>query len=323
MYRYIIYLLLSVSPALAAGPNAVSYQGYIQNTDGTALSGTADLRMGVWSDPVSTANSHLLYLEQHDSVAVENGLFSLPLGGGTVQLGAFDANLFAESDRWLEVTVNGEALSPRTRFLSVPYALQARQAETLAGLSGAVMHFARTDCPQGWSELADARGRTIVGLPSNGSLGGTVGNAMTDLEARQHSHAVSTPAGTSGSISNHSHSVTTRFTSSDTHNHRWTIWNGSLNDWFSWNGSGNQITVTNWSNGMDQAGAGIYPLAASSSATTTIYTDQDSHSHTVNSFNTSSSGSHSHSTPPSSVVSAAASSNPALPYIQLLTCIKN
>ena len=171
--------------------------------------------------------------------------------------------------------------------------------------------------------MTDARGRTIVGLTANGSVGGTVGDALTDLETRQHSHSVSTPAGTTGSIANHSHFVTTRFTNVDTHNHRWTIWNGSLNDWFSWNSSGNQITVTNWSNGMDQAGAGIYPLAASSSATTTIYTDQDSHSHAVSSFSTGDSGSHSHSTPASSVVSSAENRDPALPYLQLLTCIKN
>lgn len=43
-------------------------------------------------------------------------------------------------------------------------------------------------CPSGWTEFASAQGRMIVGLPSGGTLAGTVGTAMTDLENRTHTH---------------------------------------------------------------------------------------------------------------------------------------
>lgn len=39
-------------------------------------------------------------------------------------------------------------------------------------------------CPAGFAELTAARGRVIVGVPSGGTVGGTAGTAMTDLEPR-------------------------------------------------------------------------------------------------------------------------------------------
>lgn len=62
--------------------------------------------------------------------------------------------------------------------------------------SGAVMFFNSTVCPSGWSELTSARGRYIVGLPLSGTLGGTAGTALTNLENRsvgQHNHFISDP----------------------------------------------------------------------------------------------------------------------------------
>lgn len=43
-------------------------------------------------------------------------------------------------------------------------------------------------CPTGWTELAAAQGRVVVGVPSGGTLAGTVGTAFTDLENRTHTH---------------------------------------------------------------------------------------------------------------------------------------
>ena len=60
--------------------------------------------------------------------------------------------------------------------------------------SGAVMYFNLASCPLGWSELIEAQGRYIVGLPSGGTLAGTTGTALTDGEDRavgQHNHGAS------------------------------------------------------------------------------------------------------------------------------------
>lgn len=58
--------------------------------------------------------------------------------------------------------------------------------------SGAVMFFNLSSCPSGWSELTAARGRYPVGLPSGGTLAGTKGTALSNLENRvapcNHTH---------------------------------------------------------------------------------------------------------------------------------------
>jgi hypothetical protein len=67
--------------------------------------------------------------------------------------------------------------------------------------TGMVMAFRLSACPTGWTALAAAQGRYIVGMPTGGTLEGTVGTALTNLENRpvgQHTHAVTDPG--------HSHS---------------------------------------------------------------------------------------------------------------------
>lgn len=66
-------------------------------------------------------------------------------------------------------------------------------------------------CPTGWTEYTSARGRYVVGTPLSGTIAGTDGTALTNLEDRptgQHLHSVDPPS-TSVSISDpgHSHSV--------------------------------------------------------------------------------------------------------------------
>ena len=68
--------------------------------------------------------------------------------------------------------------------------------------SGAVNFFNLSSCPSGWTELTGARGRYLIGLPASGTLAGTAGTALTNLENRatgQHNHGVTDPG--------HSHSV--------------------------------------------------------------------------------------------------------------------
>lgn len=67
---------------------------------------------------------------------------------------------------------------------------------------GAIMFFNAPVCPAGWSELASARGRYIVGLPNAGTLGATMGLALSDLENRpvgRHTHTITSIAGGKGS----------------------------------------------------------------------------------------------------------------------------
>lgn len=68
--------------------------------------------------------------------------------------------------------------------------------------AGFVGFFNLVSCPTGWSELIGAQGRYLVGKPSGGTQGATVGTALSDQENRaigRHTHGASDPG--------HSHSV--------------------------------------------------------------------------------------------------------------------
>jgi hypothetical protein len=58
--------------------------------------------------------------------------------------------------------------------------------------SGAIAFFAGA-CPADWTEYAALQGRYLVGMPAGGTITGTSGTAMSNLESRavgQHNHGV-------------------------------------------------------------------------------------------------------------------------------------
>ena len=62
--------------------------------------------------------------------------------------------------------------------------------------SGAVMFFDLASCPDGWSQWDQALGRYLVGTPSGGTVGATVGTALSNQENRptgMHTHGVNDP----------------------------------------------------------------------------------------------------------------------------------
>ena len=71
--------------------------------------------------------------------------------------------------------------------------------------SSAIMFFNLSSCPSGWSAVPAAEGRYLVGVPSPGTLGATVGTALSNIENRPvglhfhqysdtgHSHGITDP----------------------------------------------------------------------------------------------------------------------------------
>ncbi len=97
-------------------------------------------------------------------------------------------------DLWglmMEMDTNNANISTNTANIATNTANIGANVPT-----GAVMHFNLSSCPSGWSSLVAAEGRYMVGLPSGGSLGASVGNALTNLENREvgrHTHVVNDP----------------------------------------------------------------------------------------------------------------------------------
>lgn len=326
----------------AAVPPRIPLQGFLTNSAGTPISGSVQVTLALYD--VATGGAPL-YSEVQTVNAV-NGVFNAMLG----DLTPLNPALFKQLPvYYVGITLDGDALTPRLRFGSVPYAAHAADGVP----SGAVMSFELAACPPGWTELTSARGRTIVGLPVGGTLGAAVGSPYTNLEQRTHAHGGSTgsdpghthtldaAAFTSGSTSvAHTHPIDPPLltTSSEEHAHIWSSWaNGGSTSWFTYNSAGDITTLINWTDGMDTAGGGSFPIAKSAPIYEVLYTNRVVHSHTANvaSFTSgaASATAHTHSIdPPSAATASSGGHSHAVtttaatafaPYVQLLTCRKD
>ena len=106
------------SPA-APGPSAttVNYQGRLADSGGTPINGSRAMTFAIYD---AATNGNLIWgPETHAAIPVSNGLFSVGLGSQTS--GGILTTAW-NGDRYLEIQVGGETLSPRELIRSVPIA---------------------------------------------------------------------------------------------------------------------------------------------------------------------------------------------------------
>jgi len=189
---WLIMSLLIVNYIFCADANLrVKYQGFLQQ-GGTPVNSTKTMLFRI-----TTSNGITEYWTSGSTaVVVSSGQFNFPLG--VENFSQFQSINWGTIDPYLEVTVDGAALSPRERLTSSAYVIYATSATEAANWvsSGTVMFFDLASCPSGWTEYTVARGRYLVGLNSGGLLGGTSGQALSDQENRavgQHTHTITDP----------------------------------------------------------------------------------------------------------------------------------
>ena len=100
-----------------------------------------------------------------------------------------------------DVQVNGEVTADELAVAPGGVTVEGEVVLTtpLGPLSGgvpehAVVFLAASACPDGWVTHTDAQGRYVVGVLDGGTLAGTAGTPLSDLEARaagDHSHSFS------------------------------------------------------------------------------------------------------------------------------------
>lgn len=118
------------APALAV-PVAVPYTGQL-NQAGSPYDGVlATVQAKIYPAPDGGAGA-IWTSSVFEDVAVADGTMSLVLSGGTPS--ALDSALMSQSDLWLEIIIEGEALAPRQKILSVPFAVLAGDAQFLGGV---------------------------------------------------------------------------------------------------------------------------------------------------------------------------------------------
>ena len=110
-------------------PSKLSYQSVVRNSNGDlVVSGTVST---IFSILQGDANGPVVYTEMQTKQTNANGLLSLQIGGGTVQLGNFDNIDWSNGPFFLKTQVDAEgsgvySIVGVTQFLSVPYALYAK-----------------------------------------------------------------------------------------------------------------------------------------------------------------------------------------------------
>jgi len=230
-------LLCTPLTAFASPPGTMNYQGVLRDSAGAPITVATPVVFSIWDADTGGA---MLWSES-TTVTPTAGVFEVVLGATT----ALDPADFATGPLWLEVEVNGTALTPRQELTSVPWALNAATADALADdpapasyqvpLGGIIdwYAFSASDpVPDGYAicdgsaisdPLSPFLGETLpnlvdafaMGVATAGATGTTGGansvNLVHQHQAPTHSHSVPSHTHTAPShthtIAGHSHTV--------------------------------------------------------------------------------------------------------------------
>ncbi|NVB82905.1 MAG: collagen-like protein [Kofleriaceae bacterium] len=106
--------------ASADVPMKLAHQGRLFDAGGSPVEGSIDVTYTLYTK--ATGGTSLW--TEHESAEVIDGYFASVLGDGT----NLTADVFANENLYLSVTINGEELLPRTQLVSAPYAIVANDA---------------------------------------------------------------------------------------------------------------------------------------------------------------------------------------------------
>jgi len=113
---------INITSTLAEVPQVINYQGCLTDSTGNPLDTTVKISFTIFDGGGASK-----WTEIHSSVVVENGLFNVLLG----TTNPIPDSLFNHPDRYLGMKIGDDGEStPRTRLVSVPYAMRSLQADT-------------------------------------------------------------------------------------------------------------------------------------------------------------------------------------------------
>lgn len=164
----VLWTLTLANVIMAQSPNLLSYQAVVRNaTNGLIANQAVGVRITVLQNSASGTE---VYKETFGSTTNANGLLSLNIGGGTVVSGNFSTINWGSGPYFVKTEIDpaggtSYSLTSTSQLLSVPYALSAKTAQTVAGIAGTtnkVAKFTPSGTQLGDSQLFD--GATGVGV---------------------------------------------------------------------------------------------------------------------------------------------------------------
>jgi trimeric autotransporter adhesin len=153
-----------------AVPHEVKFSATLRDASGKAMTGTLAVTFALYNQQEGGTP---IWSETQNVEADATGHYSVLLGSASSA--GVSADLFTSGEgRWLGVRVlaPGEVEQPRVRWVSVPYALKAADAETLGGMP-ASSYYLLPNAASGGKTAAGASSNAPVPVPLTGS--GTAG----------------------------------------------------------------------------------------------------------------------------------------------------
>jgi hypothetical protein len=92
-------LVLASLPAASEPPPDVAYQGQLLDAQGVPKTGTVNITIGIYEAMAPLPGESALYIETHENVALDNGIFSMRIGTGTPLSGVFGPELYNATNR--------------------------------------------------------------------------------------------------------------------------------------------------------------------------------------------------------------------------------
>ncbi len=180
------FLTLAGAAAWAGVPSGITYQGRL--TDGLGVpvaDGTYSLKFVIYN---AGSGGAILWDNGYGPVTVTGGQFTYVLGSYV----PLPVNLFADTSRWLGVTVSGGVeMTPRVRLLGTPYAHQARAADSAGTVHWSNVQGLPVDIGNAVTEVVAGSGLTgggsggavTLSIPTNGINSGHIASgAVTNAE---------------------------------------------------------------------------------------------------------------------------------------------
>ena len=159
-------------------PHVVKFSGMLKNTAGAPLSGVVAIKFVIYGEPMQGT---ALWQETQNTQLDQQGHYEVMLGSTGSE--GIPMELFTSGEqRWLGVQalLPGREEEPRVLLVSVPYALEAADAQTLGGLPASA--FAKAVPPA-----------TVLNIPGSNAVTSIVA-APTAARAKVIEGAASTPS---------------------------------------------------------------------------------------------------------------------------------
>jgi len=175
----------NAGPCLARMPHLIRLTGVLKNSTGEPSGSAVGITFAIYS---SSSGGAPLWQETQNVRLDKQGRYAALLGVTTLQ--GVPAELFSSGEpRWLGIRAQlpGESEQARTLLASVPYALEAADAQTLGGLPASAFVKVANGIPSQTSQAG--------GMPANSVAQTVVGVARTTTD-----QPVSTPGGVTGAI---------------------------------------------------------------------------------------------------------------------------